>query len=724
MELKQQFKLGECTILPDEHCVVYEDGTREPLQPKFIEVLWYLANHYPRVIPRQELIDAIWSSNDYVGEKALTNAIWHLRQKLKNVNTDSDLDIIETIRKVGYKLNNQPVWVEEIKEEPVTTADHTNALNNEEQQPEAEHQPNYIPMASVAGVLVILFYFVWHYIQDHYFQVEQVIEQVTYKPGAELFAAPSPDGRYLVYAWSDSTTSTNLFLRDITQPELPAKQLTFDGLVQGISAWNMDNKRLYFAKKSQQDKTCDIIELDVQSQQESVVTQCTFSGGYYYLDVSADGKTLAYQGRHKGAKNSGIYFIELDKKDAVPVRFSCEGQSKCGYRDRDMAFSPDGKKIAVTRRMSRFNENLYIVDIKTKEAEQVSFGEEDIVGLTWHPNGEQIVYGTQRADVRQGMVYNIDKKQHQQLSINGFSYPEFAKQSATLFFQQRKEDYHISSIQLNSEVASSPYPIVQSGFSHHYPSYSEAVNKLVYVSNESGNYELWTSDIDGNQRQQLTTLKRTIRYPRWSHKGDKVAFLARAENGEGDRIYIIDVTTKRINEVNTGYTRHNRPTWTTDDSAIVSAVSVNSRSELYLIDVDNGAMEKLTKNRGRLGVMLDESRLLYSSLDGGLWLTDITQKTENQVQNVIPSETFRSIYSWAQSSSGIYFNMRQQGFSVLSFYSFVTQEIEPVIQLPRGFIHSSASLNYVESDNKLIFPQSALPQSDIKILQHPLIASH
>ena len=79
--------------------------TKLTLQPKFIEVLAFLAQQYPNLVTREQIIEEIWDGNFYVGEKALTNAIWHLRKSLKSF--DANIEFIETIRKTGYKLLNR-----------------------------------------------------------------------------------------------------------------------------------------------------------------------------------------------------------------------------------------------------------------------------------------------------------------------------------------------------------------------------------------------------------------------------------------------------------------------------------------------------------------------------------------------------------------------------------------------------------------------------------------
>ncbi|GAC17768.1 winged helix-turn-helix domain-containing protein [Paraglaciecola arctica] len=105
-----KFKLGNCQIDPFEHSIMFDGEKKRSIQPKSIEVLSYLAVHYPRVISREELITSIWGEKSVVGDNGLTNAIWHLRKTLKPASNDGAS--IETIRKVGYKLSTAPQWEE------------------------------------------------------------------------------------------------------------------------------------------------------------------------------------------------------------------------------------------------------------------------------------------------------------------------------------------------------------------------------------------------------------------------------------------------------------------------------------------------------------------------------------------------------------------------------------------------------------------------------------
>lgn len=693
--------VGNCQIIPIEYAIKFDGQPKQTIQPKFIEVLCYLAAEFPRIVPRDELINEVWAGNDYVGEKALTNAIWHLRQHLKNV--DEEKEIIETIRKVGYRLLISPVQID--KNEQATLAK------------KPHEKINYYSLLVILVISALIFFTTQH---NESSLKTSTVTQITKYPGVELFTSPSPDGRKIVFQWLNNQANGNLYLKDRNNPQLPPQQLTFGSAYVGHSIWSNDGNFLYFSRKNRRDKSCQVIQLKVQTHQEKVITNCPESGGYYYLDISPDDKTLAFHGYQPPADDSGIYFIDLTDDRSQPVRFSCS--TNCGYKDRDFSFSPDGENIAVTRRVNRFNENIFLVNLNTLKTTQLTFGEEDIVGLAWHPSGEKLVYGAQRADIRRGYIIDLDSKESINLQLDGFSYPAFAKQSGELFYQQRTENYHLASLSLNRDVAATPYPILQSKFSHQYPQYSPKSNKVAYVSNESGFYELWLSDVDGQNRQQLTSLEQAIRYPRWSNKGDKIAFLAPVEDDKTDKIYIYDLASKILSIVPSQHQAHNRPTWSWHDDAIISAVYESEYVDLHKIDIETGISTRITSNGSRYGVMTSPTTLVYTQEQKGLWQKELAGPYSNaQPLLKISSKEFKVTYSWEYTEQGVYYRQRDNKHYIIAFYDFSQQKSVPLIKIPKNLLDSNTTMSKVAATNEIIFTMADSPQADIKSIKHPLL---
>jgi len=739
----KSFKISHYQVIPSEFSIQKNDDEKQSLQPKFIEVLVYLAQHHGRVVARDELINHIWGEDSFVGEKSLTNAIWHLRKKL--TCAEGEEEIIKTIRKAGYQLIPEPTWQESLSTtnevsnpEPVESSinysvdnsiegsvdnslyqeqathsqsEKTTVINTEGKKVKtkvSEINSSYVLVALIVSLLVLLI------IQQLPDDERPKITAITNHPGSELFPSPSPDGRFVVYSQVSTNQATNLFMKDTHQIALPPKQLTFDNAREGHSIWSNDGQFLYFSRKDKSTKNCYYIQLKVASQQEKQVATCPMQGGYYYLDISPDDKTLAVYNMGALAKRSGIYFIDLSSSNYEMTRFSCD--SDCSYKDRDMAFSPDGKYMAVSRRSNRLSENIYLIDLVTKTTEQLTFNEEDIVGMSWLGNSEKLVFAAQRADNRFGYVIDIASKVLQPLDLADFSYPSIAKQSKQLYYQKRKEKSSLASLQLNDTIASSPFPVLQSNYTYESADYSVINDLIVFSSNESGFDELWSAKPDGSSRKQLTNLRQTIRYPKWSHDGQNVAFLAPLTEGSGDGngIYIYSVKNERVTLLKSPFIRHRRPNWSFDDNAIISAIYGDKHTDLYSINIFDASTKRLTFDGARYGVMIANNTLLYTKLVRGLWRKDINSKQHGE--NLIEGEHFNMLYAWTYNNGHVYYQQSFTDHYQLASFDVSNNIQTPLVRLPLNSMPRSDSISYLPTQESLIFTRTSYPQANIKMI--------
>jgi Tol biopolymer transport system component len=703
--MKRAFKIGASVIEPGDFSIQFDQNAKISMQPKQIDVMYYLASNYPRVITREELIDNVWQGNVGVGEKALNNTIWHLRQTLLQVSAQEG--VIETIRKAGYRLLIEPIWISDTV--PVTKLE--SSFN------ESLRKRLGAKMVAAGAIFalaaVILFNALFSPDQDAFLPI---VENVTKQPGRELYAAPSPDGRFIVYKWLKGDGQDNLYMLDRQQEDAEPTQLTFDDAEKGKSVWSPDGQYVYFSKVTTGVKpACLIMRLNVITHNEKFVANCNRTGRYHYLDVSPDGRLLAYTGYSEAAKKSGIYFIDLVQLGSEPIRFSCA--QECDYRDRNMAFSPDGEKILISRRNNNFEEDIYLIDIESKEEERLTYHEEDIVGFTWHPGGEHIVYATQNSDLRHGYVLNVVTKQRRPLNIEGFSFPAYAENSAELFYQERNEKYHIARLDLSETAATSPYPLLFSEFSHRYPDYSAKIDRIVYSSNESGHYELWSSNGSGGDRQQLTFLQKNLRYPRWSHNGKKVAFLSAVENSSGYQLYVFDTETKKVSVIPTSYEAHSRPTWSYLDDAVISSVLEGDNRDLYQFTLADGEAKRLTFNGGTFGFMVSNDSIVYTTSEGGLWQRHL--KASSQATEIIDTSKFKETYSWIIHDNGVYFRQYDRSYRRYMHYDLDLDQFTELIRIPSFQLHNGISLN--KKNGQLLFTNNTMPQADIKKLEHPFL---
>jgi len=706
MKIEQTYKLGKYIVYPHEFAIQFENNEKQSLQPKWVEVLNYLVEHHPRIIPREELIEKIWKGNSYVGEKSLTNVIWNLRNSFKHDGESQQM--IETIRKAGYRLLVEPVTVEHER------SDFTESALPKKNKPNA-----YAFLIKLSSLLMFIFFIYWLYIANNKQVKHASVETITSDPGEELYVSVSPNGRFIVYRMTDQNDIANLYLKDLQQPDVQPRQLTFDEAKERHSVWSHDGNYLFYARENSRKKFCDYIQLDIKSMFEKIVATCPLKSKHNYLDISPDDKTLAFHSEDIDSEESGIYLLDLTSSNAKPVRFSCA--TGCKYEDRDMAFSPDGKSLAVTRRFNKYSEDIYIIDIATKETQRVTEGIEDVRGLSWHSDNIHLVYGDRKSGIRTGYWLNTKTKEKKLLNVDGFSFPVFNRVDNSLFYQKRLRKYQIKSLSLDQAIASSPEPILLSNFSQRQPDYSSISKQIAYVSNETGVYEIWLSNKHGKERIQLTDFGVNISFPRWSHNGKKLVFLAPFEDEEGLKVYTIDVATKQIMKVNSPFNDHNRPTWSINDDAIISAVSTENETDLHLISIDTGEVKRLTFNGGRFGVMTDKNKLIYSRKKGGLWQQILSSsQAESPARALISRKNMKEKYFWGTTDKGIYYRAAVSNGQQINFFDYASEKSRPLAKFPSKTFSYTSPLIVVPEDNKLLFAVTDYEQSDIKKLQHPL----
>jgi DNA-binding winged helix-turn-helix (wHTH) protein/tetratricopeptide (TPR) repeat protein len=97
------FRLGPLQVSPSTREIVGEDGVREILEPRVMQVFVALARTPGTILGRHDLTDQCWEGR-IVSEDAINRVISRLRRVAEGVGRGSFR--IETVTKVGYRLLN------------------------------------------------------------------------------------------------------------------------------------------------------------------------------------------------------------------------------------------------------------------------------------------------------------------------------------------------------------------------------------------------------------------------------------------------------------------------------------------------------------------------------------------------------------------------------------------------------------------------------------------
>lgn len=97
----KKYTFKNITIDTDKHLIL-EDKNEIPMSKKEYDLLLLLIKNKGLVLTRDKILDKVWQSNYYTGDRTVDMYISKIRDKVKTISKD-----IKTIKGVGYKLEEK-----------------------------------------------------------------------------------------------------------------------------------------------------------------------------------------------------------------------------------------------------------------------------------------------------------------------------------------------------------------------------------------------------------------------------------------------------------------------------------------------------------------------------------------------------------------------------------------------------------------------------------------
>ncbi len=161
-----------------------------------------------------------------------------------------------------------------------------------------------------------------------------------------------------------------------------------------------------------------------------------------------------------------------------------------------------------------------------------------------------------------------------------------------------------------------------------------ALKKIVFVSNKSGNEDIWSINLDGSELTQLTNDPGIDQYPAVSPDGKKIAYSA----GSVWQIWVMNWDGSGKKQITFEPTRHGYPTWSFDGKYIFFELWVDEDWEIYRVDSDGSNVKRLTLNPGvydwHPSAHPFEYKVLYetgASGEGGLYIIDYNGENNKKI---------------------------------------------------------------------------------------------
>jgi len=213
--------------------------------------------------------------------------------------------------------------------------------------------------------------------------------------------------------------------------------------------------------------------------------------------------------------------------------------------------------------------------------------------------------------------------------------------------------------------------ILKSTKSEWFPKISPDGKRLVFISDLSGNFEIWSSNINGDSLIQLThNSDGRINYPSWSPDGKLIAFSIFKNNI--NQIYSVSSGGGIPNKLFSDQYNNMYPVWANNRKSIYFKSSRENSEEIWNYDIDNKSFKKITFDNGKYGQENDEGYFYYTRENlQYLWKKEITGNKSEMFLNHVHREDFNN---WKFIGNNIYYFERSGSSSSIFVYNTKTKK--------------------------------------------------
>jgi Tol biopolymer transport system component len=513
-------------------------------------------------------------------------------------------------------------------------------------------------------------------------------------PGLEGPPALSPDGNLVAFEWSGGaeTAATDIYVKAADSEAL--RRLTATPDSETNPAWSPDGHSIAFVRNGR--------GVFTMSQLGGAERQVSASGTH--VAWAGDSKSVLIRDREGDSGPFGIHRVFLDTLARRRLT-----QAPIGAGDWRFEVSPDGSTLAFIRYEKVGIADLFVVPMGGGEPRRLSNWNATIYGLSWTPDGRDIVYAVDEPTAsRLWRNHAMSDMLSRGLPIADIPmaarYPSISRpiagRPARLAFQTIANDVDLQLIDLeahpvNDTLGSQPF--ANSTRIEGSARFSPDGSRIAFASLRSGTPEVWVAKRDGSGLQQVTSLGAAgVLIGEWSPDGTSIAFEA-AVSGNTD-VYLVGADGGHLRRLTAEPSIDGIPAWSRDGQWIYFASTRGGViPDIWRVPLNGGETIRVTRNGGFQPQESPDSRYLYyldrppggAPINARLMRAPLAGGNEEVVlEHIRP-------FLWSVTDTGIVFVTREPDFDALDAYRFSDRRIARVgrlgFRIPGIYTHMTAS---------------------------------
>lgn len=708
-------RFGDFELLPDSG-ELKKAGSRVRLSGQAFETLVLLIEARGKIVSREELQKALWATSSFGDfEHGLNAAINRLRGALGDSAIDSRF--VETVPRRGYRFIH-PLIEETTAEEIRTPPPAESILYDPPLHLAPERKAPRLLWIAAVSALFIIGAAMWIYLarrpSSNFADLKET--PLTTLPGSEISPTFSPDGSQIAFGWDGENNGAGFDLYVQTVGSENPHRLTHNPTHPWFTAaWSPDGRFIAIRSEQRGSGMIELVPATGGPPRPLLTVHGGIDGGL--LTWSPDSKTIVFaedsMRPHVEVVRTGLYFLPLDTLQPRFVETNCSAPVL-------PKFNPKQNSIAFgcIDRMDRTSINVLEIGSGRVDELLTVKGSMKEQGLDWSTDGHFLFYSyTDFTDPDGGrFIWEMEAahpEHRRRLPLAHDAGDLAVSSTGSLAYVQSSLSANIWKLNLTGEPLAQM--LIASTRIQNNPAVSPDGSKIAFESDRTGSHEVWISDSDGHNIQQITHFDALTGTPSWSPDSKLLAFDSRVE-GEAN-LYVYNTAGGDLRKISASTRANSLPSWSKDGRFLFYASGNDGGTpSVWRVPVEGGTATKITADGDLPVISPDGTHLFFRRLGPSSVHIMSARLDGSDLQTIDVLPVADSSVAWWPSGDGLYIISAPAASSQIEYLDIATGKRRLVYTLPKHALDWIGGLA-VSSDGKwLLFTQVDEQKADLYLL--------